>query len=813
MANPGAGVDEPVFVYGFDDLTPIERDAIETLSRIVGAEVTVSLTYEPGRAALSARAEVVEELRAISERARELPALDEHYEPSSRVALHHLERFLFEPAPERIDPGDSVRLLESAGGRAEAELVAAEVLELLGSGVPAEEIAVVYRSLTRSASVIERVFSRYGIPVAGRRRIPFTHTALGRSVRALARCSLLPAGAARAEDLLDYLRTPGLLERTALADALEVEVRREGIGSAAQARERLGWSLDEFEALRTASDAATELARQARRLFALPHRGAASLLEADEEQDAHALAALMAAVAELTELGERLPGPRVLEQLEQLELPSGAAGTPGAVLLAEPLAIRARRFRAVFVCGLGEGEFPMPGASEPFLSDEYRRELASSAGLRLAPVQDAIDRERYLLYACVSRATERLVFSYRSSDEEGNLALPSPFIADVAELFVPDWLGRRRKRLLADVVWSPDEAPSPRERALAAARAAAGSVAGRAAGSVAGRVAGSVAGRVAGSVAGGTSEQPDVRTLGEGALRHVRHSEVLSGGALEMFADCPVHWLVERELSPTPFEPDPDPLTRGSYMHGALEEVIGRLEGPVTPESLPDALRILEDVLEELPPTIGVGRPEPVREAVLRGIEADLRRYLEQEARDGCVWEPSGLELRFGFAGEERSLPLLELGGDHDRVLLRGVIDRVDVDPKGSRQAIVRDYKSGSARPEHPGARWRSDRRMQVALYMLAVRRLLGLEPVAGLYQPLGGGDLRPRGVYLDGTPVGNRVVGNDARDQDQLADALADAEERAVALAAQLRRGRLQPCPQTCSRDGCRHPGICWAG
>ncbi|MGZ4219058.1 MAG: PD-(D/E)XK nuclease family protein, partial [Solirubrobacteraceae bacterium] len=217
--------------------------------------------------------------------------------------------------------------------------------------------------------------------------------------------------------------------------------------------------------------------------------------------------------------------------------------------------------------------------------------------------------------------------------------------------------------------------------------------------------------------------------------------------------------------------------------------------------------------LAELPPTIGAGRPEPVRAAVLRTIEADLRRYLEQEAGDGCEWEPRGLELRFGFPDEERSLPLVALGKGDDRVLLRGVIDRVDVDPAGSGRAIVRDYKSGSARPEQAAARWHADRRLQVALYMLAVRELLELEPVAGLYQPLGGGDLRPRGMFLEGAPVGSRVFGTDARDQDELGEVLADAEDRAVALAAQLRSGHLTPCPATCSRDGCRYPGICWAG
>src|SRR5436190_124954 len=45
----------PVLFYGFDDLTRLQLDAIETLGRIVGAEVTVSLAYEPGRTAFAAR--------------------------------------------------------------------------------------------------------------------------------------------------------------------------------------------------------------------------------------------------------------------------------------------------------------------------------------------------------------------------------------------------------------------------------------------------------------------------------------------------------------------------------------------------------------------------------------------------------------------------------------------------------------------------------------------------------------------------------------------------------------------------------------
>jgi ATP-dependent helicase/DNAse subunit B len=317
-AAPGRWGHEPVFFYGFDDLHPLERDAIETLARVVGVEVTVSLTYEPGRAALSARAEVVEELRPLAERVVELPALGEHYEPSARAALHHLERRLFEPtphdpAPVRIDPGRAIGLHEAGGELAEAELAAAEVLELLRAGVPAEEIAIVYRSPERSAALVEHAFGRYGIPVAAQRRIALARTPLGRSLLALARCALLDNGrAAGADELLEYLRSPGWgsdLERPEVIDRLEAEIRREGLRSAVQARERLHGRLElgEIDALRTSSDPAAELARHARRLLAAPHRGRAPLLDENEELDARAVGALTRALAELEELSAAHP--------------------------------------------------------------------------------------------------------------------------------------------------------------------------------------------------------------------------------------------------------------------------------------------------------------------------------------------------------------------------------------------------------------------------------------------------------------------------------------------------------------------------
>ncbi len=775
-AEPGRWGATPVFFYGFDDLTPLERDSIETLSRVSGAAVTVSLTYEAGRIALAARAEVVEELRALAERVLELPALDRYYEHG---VLHMVERRLFERAEDRPDPRQAVGLLESGGERAEVELIAAEVLELLRAGVPAEEIAVVYRSLAGSAALVARVFDEFGIPVAVERETPFGHTSLGRGVLAMARCSLLPEDESSALELISYLRTPGVLKRIELADLVEATVLREGLRTAAEARDRCKLRLGELDALRSAGVPTRDLERQARRLLGLPHRGEAALLDRDERLDAAAVAVLVRSLAELEELGETPAGTDLVQLLEELMVSAGrhgGAGQSGAVLVAEPLQIRARRFRAVFVCGLQEGSFPAPGAPDPFLSDERRRELNAASGLRLRAREDALARERYLFYSCVSRATERLVLSWRSSDEEGNIELASPFIADVAELLAPEWFERRRRRLLADVVFDPSEAPTERERSRA--QAAAGDPA--------------------------PLEPAAPQVLSETALSRIRHSEILSAGALEAYAGCPVKWLVERELQPALLGPDAEPMIRGSFIHDLLEQLLSRLGRAVTPESLPEAERILDELLRSEESPLAPGRPASVRLAALRSVQADVRRYLGHEARTGPGWDPDALELRFGF-GEEDSLPALELDED---VRLRGMIDRLDVDRSGG--AIVRDYKSGRSRAEYSSARWSEDRQLQVPLYMVAVRELLGLQPFAGLYQPLGGDDLRARGAFLNDAPVGSGVVTTDARSRPELDEALEDARSRAVALAARLRAGELTPCPETCSRDGCSYPGIC---
>src|SRR5829696_8267619 len=189
-ADPAAWGGRPVFLYGFDDLTPIERDAVETLSRVAGAEVCVALPYEPGRVAFAGRAATVEELRPLAAEVVHLPERSEHYAAPARPALHHLERALFEPAPDRRPPNGAIRLLEAGGERAEAELVGAAVLELMRQGIEAPDIAVLLRGDGATTALFAQVLAGYGIPVSHDRRVPLARTRLGAGVLAGARAAL-----------------------------------------------------------------------------------------------------------------------------------------------------------------------------------------------------------------------------------------------------------------------------------------------------------------------------------------------------------------------------------------------------------------------------------------------------------------------------------------------------------------------------------------------------------------------------------------------------------------------------------------------
>jgi ATP-dependent helicase/DNAse subunit B len=283
-----------------------------------------------------------------------------------------------------------------------------------------------------------------------------------------------------------------------------------------------------------------------------------------------------------------------------------------------------------------------------------------------------------------------------------------------------------------------------------------------------------------------------------------------SASSLELWIACPARWFVERMLRPDSPEPDPEPLTRGGLAHAALRDTLEGLRertgsARVSAARLELARELLGEALarheHEFPLSVRAERVPGAR----RRLEADLERYLAHAAVQDSPLEPRWLELGFGF-DEEGGLPALDLGGG---VMLRGRIDRIDVTPGG--EAVVYDYKGARVTP---GARWIEDGKIQLALYMRAAERLLGVRVIGGLYQPLGGIDLRARGVLDAGAGAQVECVRTDLFDATELEALLEDAVGLACNAAAQAVAGAIEARPLTCAyTGGCSHPAICRSG
>jgi len=779
----------PVAFYGFDDLSALQIDAIDTLGRAVETAVTVSLTYEPGRVAFAGRASTFAQLRPLADEHRELEARADYYSPLARVPLAHLERSLFETGGERVDPLDAVRLREGGGERAELELVARDVGELLREGMPAQEIAVVMRSPEVSADLIEEVFATAAIPFVLERRRQFGDTAIGRAVIGLLRCLPSadggpPVGALG--DLLAWLRAPGLLERPELADALEIRARRAGALGADRARalwEERNWSLDTIDQLAQAvqrgSGALIErVSRELQWLFAAPRRAGASVLAGDELDEARALAAGRSALAELRELARSSPelvpadGPELAGWLEGIEVFSGQRPTEGAVAVLDPLALRARRVKALFVCALQEGVFPARARPEPLLAEEERRRLAETSGLRLGEQKDALAAERYLLYAAVSRPEVLLVLSWHVADDDGNPRARSLFVDDVCDLFDETLGSERVRRPLGAAERSGVPDPKPAEPVLPA-------------------------------------------RLSEERVLQALRGRLWSASSLEGWIRCPMRWFVMNVLRPGAFDPEPEPLVRGGLAHAALNDTFeglraetgsARLTGP----RLPLALDLLQAALERNEAEFPLSVTPERRPGARRRLRADLERYLARTAEVENPLEPKFLEVGFGIdadaeRGEESILPAFEFASGSR---LRGRIDRIDVND--AREAVVYDYKASFA--PAPG-KWVSEGKLQVALYMRAVEELLGLRVVGGFYQPLSGADLRPRGLLDADSDVELNCVRGDIREDSGIQELLDEAIAAAGEAVAQAGRGEIEARPDTCSfrkGGGCEFPTIC---
>jgi PD-(D/E)XK nuclease superfamily protein len=239
-------------------------------------------------------------------------------------------------------------------------------------------------------------------------------------------------------------------------------------------------------------------------------------------------------------------------------------------------------------------------------------------------------------------------------------------------------------------------------------------------------------------------------------------------------------------------DPAPEPLRQGGLMHKALERLYGEAPGTDAlprPDDVDRWIARGREIVDEVTAELS---DHPADRAMRRRLERLLVAFLRREAeRVNPRLRPALLEAGFGDE-EGTAKPSLRIGD----WALHGRIDRVD---RGGGVGLAYDYKL--AREVTPFAKFLQEGKLQLPLYLLALRELWEIDVVGGLYQPLRPtSNARPRGLVRadDG---GELLADLSLYDSDLLSGedfeaALVDAAGRATQAVARMRGGAIDRDP-----------------
>ena len=785
---------EPVFAYGFEDLTGAEWSLLQALAG--RTDVTVSIPYEPGRAAFMSLTRTMEDLASLADgRIEELPP---RFEEVATPALAYLERHLFTERSSEGAPAieGALRFFEGAGTRG--------VLELVG-----EELLSAHPRRARPGADRDRL--PLARPVAGAAGDGARHAWRPVRTRVLRppRQDGVRPGHAQPASLRLARRQPGRSLRVpalALLCALAAE-RRLPRGASAWTRRprpdkveeetirlRDGQPLPVLEALRSAPSPLDAVAGLAASMLRAAYGLEAPPVSDVSRHDIRTHESVMRLLGELrgwSQLEGELSPEEIVAALERAEVRRASPAEPGRVAVLDLLRARTRRFEIVFVLGLEEGRLPRRGHESPFLADDVRRELDERSRARLSR-PDQVARDRYLFYTACTRATQRVYLAREAAGDDGSPREPSPFWGEVVALFPRDDVALwTRRRLLSQLTWPLETAPTERERLRALALRAADER------SVAEAIASANdwSRRLARALH--AFERP-TRLTHPQVLAELKAKTTFGVTELERFVDCSSMWFLDRMIDPKTMDREVDAKLRGSIAHQVLYRFYSGLPKElgvdrVGADEVDGALPFLRRCLDEAVDGVRMDLTELQRRELRHGLWRDLEAFAREDAAAESPLVPRRFEVLFG---SERAAPELQRGLElADGLTVSGKIDRIDVDPFSAR-GIVQDYKAGKR--GHSAAQIEQEQKLQIPLYMLVLRDLVGIEPLGGLYRPLAG-ERKARGLLRanaqdDGVPG---FAKQDYRDEEAFWSQVERSRDLAVEIVDRMRSGDVKHDPK----------------
>lgn len=757
---------------GFTGLTVAQESfIIRAASRV---DVALTLTYDPGLPATQAAGQLVERLGVLGEHLHLRPA--QETSELSRLAI----AFTAPSRPPLVTEG-AVRLSEARGRAAEVGRITREVQEAQADGYAPEHIVIAFRDSGSYLHEMRRALVEAHIPAAFDARVPFSGTPLGRTLLALLQVDSLSHN-----QLVDLLRSPYSPAPRELLDAFDAYVRttrRNGIDRA------IRW----FES-KDPSTAA--FLRKARRAHAASgednHRrwyGIASELLAragdgitGSSDDAATARVFMEAIAGLYGSGRQaVRSATLVEILSQASVVISEDGGPGVIRVLGAERARGAECRCLILGGLNAGEFPR-NLREDALSEPSTRVAFGRRGVELDP-RSGVDEERLLFYQVITRPTERLVLSWQTNGDNGEVRRASIFLEEVLDLYRdpltklyfgdelpvstlgPDRVAedpaapRTERRTLRAVIL--DGAPVESEREREAVRRAVSAPISR-------------------------SVQAAALAAGRGAV---------SASEIEAYLQCPYRWSLEWLVRPRELDERMDQRAAGRLGHDIMRRFYELFcersgDGRVTPGQMDAARGAHADAVSECMSLLG--ELSVLDEIACRTVARRTWHLVEEDATLLPGFSPIAHEWAFGM-GDDDPEPLVGFS-------LRGRIDRIDSDGE---RLVLFDYKSGTIGAEHGANRSAAEGLVQLSLYAAVAERRLGLPVAAAVYRSFKGG--KPRGFVLQEISS-STFVSTDAVTAEEAAASVSAAIAESADAVMRMREGAIPAearggkCPKYCS-------------
>jgi ATP-dependent helicase/nuclease subunit B len=652
---------------------------------------------------------------------------------SGNSALAHLEKFWADPHAFTFHASHSthpapIRVATCANPEAEATLAAREILRFVRSGGRFREASVIVRALEGYHEILQRVFSRYGIPFFLDRRESVSHHPLAELTRSALRVAAFNWAH---DDFFAALKTGLVPAEEALLDQLENE---------ALARGWKGATWQRPIQIAGEPEKANEL-EQLRQKIVPPFKNLVSqfaLLQSrpNGEQLANALRGFWNTLnieQQLQTWADEISNPEfqipssvhttVWEQLnEWLDnvalafpketmtlrdwLPILEAGMSSLAVGVIPPALdqvlvgaidRSRNpdIKLALVLGLNESVFPAPLPSAALLTDADRDELEKRGTALGVSAKLHIGRERYFGYIACTRARQRLVLTCSAFDTNDKPLNPSPFLSRIKQLF-PQLVFETQPRTFN---WRESEHANELIAPLLKIQNSKFKI----------------------QNWDKLAELPPLKL----ALDRLQHFQIqaaeeslspelarllygttllTSVSRLEQFAACPFRFFVhsglraeERKL----FELDV--REQGSFQHDVLKEFHEQLHGEgkrwrdITPREARERVgKIAQSLMADYRDGLLQSSDETkfTARVLIESLQDFVETLVDWMARQ-YAFDPVAVELPFGESDAHPAWEL-DLGKGH-RLALRGRIDRVDVCREtGGNEAlcVVVDYKS-----------------------------------------------------------------------------------------------------------------------